>query len=284
MNLCGKEVSSNLYLELSEEIIELSKKDIVPGLGIILVGEREDSVIYVNMKKKMCDKYGIKTFLSQLPESTCQENVEITINEMNNNHNIHGILIQLPLPKQLNTTKLLNMIDANKDVDGLGSDNLGTLAVNEKANFVPCTPAGCLDILDYYNIPIEGKHAVIIGKSRIVGCPLALMLMNRDATVSVCHVKTENMHEITKTADILFSATGCPELVKDYMVKKDATVIDIGISKIWRNNKKIIVGDVDYNAVKNKAKYITPVPGGVGPMTIARLLKHTVRAAKKLIR
>lgn len=284
MNLDGREVSKTTYDEISKDIEILSQQNIIPGLGIILVGEKEDSVIYVNMKKKMCNKYGIKTYLSKFSEDTNESEIETEIKNMNNDINIHGILIQLPLPIHLNTTNLLNMIDVEKDVDGLGSDNLGKLAVNEKANFVPCTPAGCLDILDHYNIPIEGKHAVIIGKSRIVGCPLALMLMNRDATVSVCHIKTQNMANITKTADILFSGTGCPELIKENMVKKDSVVVDIGISKIWRNNKKIVVGDVDYNNVRNKVKYITPVPGGVGPMTIARLLKHTVRAAKKIIR
>ena len=283
MDLKGKDVSKKIYDELINDIAVLNKHNIKPGLGIILVGEREDSKIYVDMKKKMCDKYGIKTYLSKFETNVKEETIEVEINRMNKDLNIHGILIQLPLPLHLNTTKLLNLVENEKDVDGLGSDNMGALSINEKANFVPCTPAGCLDILDYYNIPIEGKHAVVVGKSRIVGLPLSLMLMNRDATVSVCHVKTKNIENITKTADILFSATGCPELIKPNMVKDDAVVIDIGISKIERNNRKIVVGDVEYNTVKEKVKYITPVPGGVGPMTIARLLKHTIRAAKKLI-
>lgn len=278
----GKDVSNIIKEELSERIII---ENINPGLGIILVGNRPDSKIYVNMKKKACAKIGIKNFDITLPENVSEEYVINEVEKMNNNNKIHGILIQLPLPKHINEQNVLSRVLLEKDVDGFHVQNIGNLALNRLNNcFAPCTPTGCIELLKRYNIQIEGKNVVILGRSNIVGMPLSLLFLHNNATVTICHSKTQNLKEITQKADILVAACGIPNLItKDY-IKNECVIIDVGINKIQCDNEKgyVIVGDVDFNDVIDKVKMITPVPGGVGPMTIAMLLTHTVEACSRI--
>lgn len=278
----GKDVSNIIKEELSERIII---ENINPGLGIILVGNRPDSKIYVNMKKKACAKIGIKNFDVTLPENVSEEDIIKEVEKMNNNNEIHGILIQLPLPKHINEQNVLSKVLLQKDVDGFHVQNIGNLALNRLNNcFAPCTPTGCIELLKRYNIKIEGQNVVILGRSNIVGMPLSLLFLHNNATVTICHSKTLNLKEITQKADILVTACGKPNLItKDY-IKNECIIIDVGINKIQCNNEKgyKIVGDVDFNNVIDKVKMITPVPGGVGPMTIAMLLKHTVEACSRI--
>jgi methylenetetrahydrofolate dehydrogenase (NADP+) / methenyltetrahydrofolate cyclohydrolase len=276
----GKLVSEKIKDKLSKII---KKENLEPGLGIILVGSRPDSKVYVEMKKKACNKIGIRNIDITLDSNISEEDLIKEIEKMNNNDYIHGILIQLPLPKHINTENVLSKVSIEKDVDGFHSENMGKLALNYNDKyFSPCTPEGCIELLRYYNIKLEGKNIVVIGKSNIVGLPLSLMLMNHDATVTVCHIKTQNLKNHTKNADIVFSACGVPNFITKEFLKKDVIVIDIGINKVpiddAENNKKKykIVGDVNFEDVKDIVSAITPVPGGVGPMTIATLLNHTV--------
>lgn len=283
----GKEVSNKIKTELKTII---DKENLTPGLGIILVGEREDSKVYVNMKKKACNKLGIRNIDFKLDEDVSETELIKTVESMNNNDSIHGILIQLPLPKHINTQNVLSKVSIEKDVDGFHAQSMGNLAINNNnvKYFSPCTPEGCMELLRRYKINVEGKNVVVIGKSTIVGLPLSLMLMNNDATVTVCHIKTKNLKNHTKNADILFCACGVPHLINKEYLKKDVVIIDVGINKIpivdidvsdgEKTTKTKIVGDVDFEDVKDIVSGITPVPGGVGPMTIATLLKHTVEA------
>lgn len=278
----GKDVSNIIKEELSERIII---ENINPGLGIILVGNRPDSKIYVNMKKKACAKIGIKNFDVTLPENVSENDVINEVEKMNKNNEIHGILIQLPLPKHINEQNVLSRVLLEKDVDGFHVQNIGNLALNRLNNcFAPCTPTGCIELLKRYSIQIEGKNVVILGRSNIVGMPLSLLFLHNNATVTICHSKTQNLKELTKKADILVTACGRPNLItKDY-IKNECVIIDVGINNIQCDNEKgyVIVGDVDFNDVIDKVKMITPVPGGVGPMTIAMLLKHTVEACFRI--
>jgi 5,10-methylene-tetrahydrofolate dehydrogenase/methenyl tetrahydrofolate cyclohydrolase len=279
----GKTVSNKIKLEL-EEIIK--KDNLTPGLGIILIGDREDSKVYVNMKKKACSKIGIRNIDVKLDVDVREDSLIKEVIRMNENDNIHGILIQLPLPKHINTQNVLSKVSIKKDVDGFHSCSMGNLALNTDSKyFAPCTPEGCMELLRRYKINVEGKNVVVIGKSNIVGMPLSLMLMNKDATVTVCHIKTKNLKMHTKNADIIFCACGVPNLINKEYLKQDVVIIDIGINKIpineqhdCKDKKYKIVGDVDFEDVKEIVSAITPVPGGVGPMTIATLLKHTVEA------
>ena len=283
----GKEVSNKIKTELKTII---DKENLTPGLGIILVGEREDSKVYVNMKKKACNKLGIRNIDFKLDEDVSETELIKTVESMNNNDSIHGILIQLPLPKHINTQNVLSKVSIDKDVDGFHAQSMGNLAINNNnvKYFAPCTPEGCMELLRRYKINVEGKNVVVIGKSTIVGLPLSLMLMNNDATVTVCHIKTKNLKNHTKNADILFCACGVPHLINKEYLKKDVVIIDVGINKIpivdkdvsdgEKTTKTKIVGDVNFEDVKDIVSGITPVPGGVGPMTIATLLKHTVEA------
>lgn len=278
----GKDVSNIIKEELSERIII---ENINPGLGIILVGNRPDSKIYVNMKKKACAKIGIKNFDVTLPENVSESDIINEVEKMNNNNEIHGILIQLPLPKHINEQNVLSRVLLEKDVDGFHVQNIGNLALNRLDKcFSPCTPTGCIELLKRYNIQIEGKNVVILGRSNIVGMPLSLLFLHNNATVTICHSKTQNLKEITQKADILVAACGRPNLItKDY-IKNQCVIIDVGINKIQCDNEKgyVIVGDVQFNDVIDKVKMITPVPGGVGPMTIAMLLTHTVEACSRI--
>lgn len=284
IRMCGKTCAQAIYANIERDVKILAEKHVIPGLGVILVGNRKDSETYVNMKAKMCEKYGIMSSVIKLPESVDETTLLNEVKSLNNNTNIHGILIQLPLPKHIDEDTILNSVERRKDVDGFHIENVGRLSVNKNPDFYPCTPHGCLEMLKYYNYEIQGKHAVVVGRSRIVGLPLANLLLQHNATVSICHSRTMDLPSITRTADLLFVACGQAKHIKGNMVKKDAIVVDIGINSIDDPTKKSgyrLVGDVDYDDVVDNVKAITPVPGGVGPMTIAMLLNHTITAAQR---
>lgn len=267
--LDGKALSKEIQEEIEFEVSNLSKK---PHLAVILVGEDSASQIYVNIKHKTCERLGIKSTVVNLPENTSEEDLIEKVRELNSDKDVNAILIQLPLPNHINANNCIKEISPVKDVDGFTPENLGAILRGQEPFVYPCTPFGILTILKRYNIQISGKHAVIVGRSNIVGKPVSLMLLKENATVTMCHSKTENLSEITKTADILISATGKRVITKD-MVKQGATVIDVGII---RNSEGKLEGDVDFEEVKDVADFITPVPGGVGPMTIASLMKNTL--------
>lgn len=281
--LNGKDISSKIKLELKQKVDELHLKNINPGLGIILVGSRKDSETYVRMKKKSCVEVGIVNYDVRLDEDVSEEKVIEEINKMNENPNIYGILVQLPLPKHINEEKVISCVRLDKDVDGFHPHNIGNLALKRMKNLMlPCTPKGCIELLDRYNIEIEGKQVVIIGRSNIVGMPLSLLFLHRNATVTICHSRTKNMKEISRTADIVVAACGRTQMITSEYLKDGCVVIDVGINSIVDESKKSgyrLVGDVDYENVKNKCSAITPVPGGVGPMTIAMLLMNTIELA-----
>ena len=284
--LDGKEISKEIYSELNKEIINLKNYGVVPGLAVILVGDRKDSESYVNMKYKKCLELGIYSTIYRYNENEVSDTCLYSkITELNNDKNIHGILVQLPLPNHIDTESILSSVSIDKDVDGFHFENMGRLAVNKNPLFTPCTPDGCIEILKTTDIEIKGKKVVVIGRSAIVGLPLSLILLNLGATVTICHSKTKNIEEETKTADILIAACGKTHLVKSHWIKDNAIIIDIGINSIDDSTKKRgyrLVGDVDFEDVKDKVSYITPVPGGVGPMTICMLMKHTVEACKRI--
>lgn len=283
IRLCGKTAAEHVYQTITDKVTMLLNKNIVPGLTVIQVGDKKDSTTYVNMKAKMCEKYKINSNVIRLPDTINESELIKLIHTHNADQAVHGILIQLPLPKHICEDKVLNTVDISKDVDGFNIQNVGRLSINAQPKFVPCTPDGCIEMLKYYNIDVVGKHAVVIGRSRIVGLPLAHLLLRENATVSICHSKTLNLSDITKSADLIFAACGRANFIDNTMVKDDAVIIDIGINPISDETKKSgyrLVGDVNYDDVKDKVYAISPVPGGVGPMTIAMLLKHTVDAAE----
>ncbi|MBI4691236.1 MAG: bifunctional methylenetetrahydrofolate dehydrogenase/methenyltetrahydrofolate cyclohydrolase FolD [Nitrospirae bacterium] len=272
----GKKVAADIRAKLKSEIDELKSKGISPGLAVVLVGENPASKKYVSSKEKTCDEIGIKSFSHKLPESITQKELIDLIDDLNNDENVHGILVQLPLPKYLNEKEIMNRIAPEKDVDGFGPDALGKLVLDEPG-FVACTPHGAIKMLDAYNIDPKGKHAVVVGRSVIVGKPLALLLLRKHATVTIAHSRTPDLKETCLGADILCVAVGKAKMITGDMVKEGAAVIDIGIN-VTPEGK--IVGDVDFEPAKERAGYITPVPGGAGPMTIAMLMYNTVLAAK----
>ncbi len=276
----GKELAKKIRMELKEEVEELKQKGIKPKLAVIMVGDDKASAVYVRNKSKACEEIGIE-FEEFLLESTItQEYLINLIKELNNREDINGILLQSPIPEGLDIREAFNTIDYRKDVDGFNPINVGKLSIGEDS-FISCTPYGVIKMLEEYNIPIEGKRAVIIGRSNIVGKPLIQCLLNKNATVTVCHSKTKNIEEITSKADILIAALGKPKFVTSNMVKEGAVVIDVGIN---RNEEGKLVGDVDFENVSKKVSYITPVPGGVGPMTIAMLMYNVVKSAKSLLK
>jgi len=281
--LDGKHISCEIKSELKEQIIKLNEKGIYPGLGIILVGNRPDSEVYVRMKKKACNEIGIKNYDVNLETQVNEEKIIEEIEKMNNNPSIHGILVQLPLPSHINEENVIKHVKIEKDIDGFHPHNIGNLALKRLNNLmVPCTPEGCIELLDRYNIEIQGKHVVIVGRSNIVGMPLSLLFLHRNATVTICHSKTNNIETVTKTADILVAACGKAQMINDTYIKKGCVILDVGINRINDSSRKSgyrLVGDVDFNNIKNKCFAATPVPGGIGPMTIAILLKHTVELA-----
>ena len=272
----GKELAKNIRESLKEEVKELKSADIYPKLAVIMVGDDKASKVYVKNKSKACEDVGIEYEEHLLPAKIKMKELLELIEKLNNDETIHGILVQSPLPEGLDANEAVKTISPKKDVDGFNPINVGKLSLNQDC-FVSCTPYGIVKMLESYNIPIEGSHAVIIGRSNIVGKPLAKCLLNKNATVTVCHSKTKNLKEITKQADILIAAIGKAKFITADMVKEGATVIDVGINRTENG----LVGDTDFEAIKEKASYITPVPGGVGPMTIAMLMNNVIKAAKQ---
>lgn len=273
----GKELAKKIRLKLKEEVVELKKADINPKLAVVMVGDDKASKIYVKNKSKACQEIGIDYEEYLLSANIKMDELLELIEKLNNDETIHGILVQSPLPTGLDANEAFRKISPKKDVDGFNPINVGKLSLNQDC-FVSCTPFGIIKMLETYNIPIEGANAVVIGRSNIVGKPLAKCLLNKNATVTVCHSKTKNLKEITSNADILVAAIGKPKFVTADMVKKGATVIDVGINRIDDGK---LVGDTDFENIKEKTSYITPVPGGVGPMTIAMLMYNVVKAAKQ---
>ena len=281
--LDGKIISKIILDEIKDEIKQNNWENKI-GLAVVIIGNRNDSQIYVKKKIKACKYTGINSYKIELDENITNNELCKLIFDLNNDRNIHGILIQLPIPKHLNEELILTKIDYLKDVDGFHANNIGYLAM-ERRNplFIPCTPKGCFELLKRYNINVKGKHVVVIGKSNIVGMPMALLLMKHMATVTVCHKETQDITRHTKMADIIIVGVGVPKLVKKDWVKKGVVIIDIGINSVADPTKKSgyrLVGDVDYKEVKDKAYYITPVPGGVGPMTVSMLMKNTLISYK----
>lgn len=271
----GKAVAQKIRAGIKAEVARLKTK---PGLAAILVGENPASKVYVDIKRKTCDEVGIHSELYKLPEATAENELLRLIEKLNSSKKIHAILVQLPLPNHINEEKVFSAIALEKDVDGFNAINVGKLVAGKEAA-VPCTPKGVIRLLEEYKVNIAGKNAVVIGRSKIVGKPVALMLLNRNAAVTVCHSKTKNLAQHTKQADILVVAAGKPRLVTAEMTKEGAAVIDVGINRVGGK----LIGDVDYERVKEKASYITPVPGGVGPMTVAMLMENTLDLFKKKV-
>ena len=277
--ISGKELATIRRNSMKEEVIEFSKKyNRLPHLVVILVGEDPGSVSYVTGKGKACVEIGIKNTTIKKPVTITEKELLDIIDELNNDDTVDGILVQLPLPKHINSDLVINAITPGKDVDGFHPINVASLYLKQPG-IVSCTPKGIIEVLDYANIKIEGKHAVVIGRSNIVGMPVSKLLLDRNATVTICHSKTANLAEITKTADILIAAVGKAKFVKKEMVKDGAVVIDVGVNRDLETNK--LCGDVDFNDVEPVASYITKVPGGIGPMTITCLMENTLECYLK---
>lgn len=275
----GKLVSSKIRLEISQETAEfIQKTGIQPHLVVIIVGNDAASMTYVKNKKKACEDVGFKSTVIELPEETTEVELLEQIKKLNEDLTVHGILVQLPLPKHIDEQKVIDTISVKKDVDGFHPYQVGAL-VSGLPCLKPCTPSGVIELLKAYNIDMAGRHAVIVGRSHIVGKPLIQLLLDQNATVTVCHSRTQNLAEFTKSADILIVAIGRAHFITADMVKEGAVVIDVGINRLETGK---LVGDVLYDDIFEKASYITPVPGGVGPMTITMLLKNTLKAAKNL--
>ena len=276
----GKATSLAVREDIKKEVSEFVEKyNKTPGLAVVIVGENPASQVYVRNKHKACGDVGMYSEVHELPENTSQEELLSLVDRLNNDDKINGILVQLPLPSHLNEEEVLLRINPKKDVDAFHPINVGKIMIGN-FSFLPCTPAGVMELLKRYNIDICGKHCVIIGRSNIVGKPQAMLMLKENATVTVCHSKTQGLANVTKQADILVAAVGRANFVTADMVKKDAVVIDVGIN---RNEDGKLCGDVDFSDVEKVASYITPVPGGVGPMTITMLLKNTLTAAREQI-
>ena len=280
----GKQIALDVRAGVAEKVAALKAKGITPCLAVILVGENPASVSYVTGKRKALAEAGMADKSVELPENTSEEDLLKLIDELNRDDSVHGILVQLPLPKHINEDKIIMAISPEKDVDGFHPVNVGNLVIGKKA-FLPCTPHGIIVLLERMGIETSGKHAVVIGRSNIVGKPVSLLLARKETncTVTICHTGTKNMAEITRQADILIAASGHPHTVTADMVKDGAVVIDVGVNRIPDASKKSgfrLIGDCDFEDLKEKASYITPVPGGVGPMTIAMLMYNTLEAAE----
>ena len=271
----GKVVAKAVKEEVRSRVEALKARGIRPGLATVLVGDDPASHVYVRNKQRTCEELGMHSVGHNLPATTSQVDLLALIDRLNRDPAIHGILVQLPLPKPLRSEPILYAVSPDKDVDGLHPVNVGKLMMGEP-RFVPCTPAGIMAMLDYYKLPIEGKTAVVVGRSNLVGKPAAMLLLHRHATVTICHSKTPDLAEVCRRADILVAAMGKARFIRGEMVKEGAVVIDVGIN---RQPDGKLVGDVDFEAVAAKASWITPVPGGVGPMTIAMLMQNTMLAA-----
>ncbi len=272
----GKEIASQVSAEIKKEIDLLkAKSGISPGLAVILAGKNPASEIYVKYKERACENLGMHSEIHRLDEDTSTENILELAKELNEDKKIHGILVQLPLPEQIDQDRILTAVKPSKDVDGFHPFNLGNL-LSGKECFLPCTPQGIIELLRRENIKIQGKKAVVVGRSIIVGKPLALLLLQNHATVTICHSKTADLAAVTRQADILMVAIGRPKFITGAMIKKGAVVIDVGVNRVEGK----LCGDVEFNSAKKQASAITPVPGGVGPMTIAMLMKNTLKAAR----
>lgn len=272
----GKKIASLIKDELKDEVNALKQRCIYPGLAVILVGDNSASKVYVGNKKKACEYVGIKSFTYELPEDTSEEELLDLIETLNNDQAVNGILVQLPLPKHMDEQKVILAIDPRKDVDGFHPQNVGALSIG-LPGFVSCTPAGIIELLKRSQVEIAGKHCVVVGRSNIVGKPVALLLLQEHGTVTICHSKTKNLNEILQQADIVVAAVGQPKMIKAHMLKKDTVVIDVGMN---RDENHKLCGDVDFEDCQEQVSKITPVPGGVGPMTIAMLMHNCVLAAK----
>lgn len=289
----GKEIAATIRKELKEKVATMHH---VPGLAVILVGSRRDSQTYVRMKKKACEECGISSFGFDYPETVTESELLLKIQELNNDDKVHGILVQLPLPAHINENNIIEAVHPSKDVDGLHPKNTASLCSTgthvgaEKINWsdmssvpfhIPCTPQGCIELLDRSNVELKGKNAAVIGRSNLVGLPVAMLLMHRDATVTIVHSRTVDAPSIVRNADVVVAAVGRAKMVKKDWIKEGAVVVDVGINSVDAPDDKRgykLVGDVDYDNVKQVASKITPVPGGVGPMTIAMLLRNTVNS------
>lgn len=279
IKLDGKDLAQRIKLQLKEETLELKESlGKVPGLAIILVGDNPASKIYVNSKIKGCSELGFESFAHFLPENTSEERVLELIGELNEDERVNGILVQLPLPKHVDEKKVIDKIALNKDVDGFKPENLGLLMLGDKDSMQPCTPAGIMELLRAYSIELVGKDVVVVGRSNIVGKPMGSLLINEGATVTTCNSKTKDLKAKTSQADMVIMAIGQAKFLTEDMVKEGAIIVDVGINR----TEDGLFGDVDYDGVSKKAAYITPVPGGVGPMTVAMLFANTMKAFKKV--
>lgn len=273
----GKAVAAKIRAQVAQDVEALKARGICPGMAVVLVGDDPASKIYVNNKKKACAETGIYSEEHLLPAETTQEELLALIEKLNADEKIHGILVQSPLPKHLDEKLVVEHIDPRKDVDAFHAYNVGKIMIGD-FTFLPCTPAGVIELIRSTGVPIEGKNCVVVGRSNIVGKPMAALLLRHNATVTVCHSKTQNLGELTRQADIVIVATGHRHTLTADMVKEGAVVIDVGMN---RNELGKLCGDVDFDEVKEKASFITPVPGGVGPMTITELLENTILAAQR---
>lgn len=273
----GKKIAEEVRAELKQEVTELKGRGIEPGLAVVLVGADPASQVYVNNKHKACGEAGIYSEVHRLPEDTPQDEVLSLLGRLNSDKKIHGILVQLPLPKHIDKKAVINAISPQKDVDGFGPANVGNLVIGDDC-FYPCTPHGIIVMLEKTGVDLKGKRAVVVGRSNIVGKPVAMMLLHRHATVTICHTRTRDLVWECRQGDILVVAAGRPRVITGDMIKEGAIVIDVGVNRL-ENGK--LCGDVDFDSASQAASWITPVPGGVGPMTITMLLKNTVEAARR---
>ena len=286
--LSGKDTANSVYHDLNKRIISLANDGIRPGLCVVLIGDDPASQIYVRTKTKKLRSLGLLSESILLPRDVKEKKVIQIINDLNNNSKYHGILVQFPLPNHIKPQKIINSISPQKDVDGFHPENVGWLSIG-KPRFIPCTPKGIMRILDYYNIDLSGKNIVVIGRSNIVGRPISILTslnsQGSNGTCSLCHSRTKNLEQFTLNADVIITAIGKPNYLKGNMIKNGTVLIDVGINKVDSDNEKgyVIVGDADWDSVINKVSSITPVPGGVGPMTIAMLIENTIEAAEKFI-
>ena len=273
----GKQIAKEVRAEIAAECAELKKKGIIPGLAVVIVGTDPASQVYVRNKKKACEEVGFRSEVFELPEETTEEELLALVKKLNEDVNIHGILVQLPLPEHLDDEVIIANIDPKKDVDAFHPSNVGKIMIGNY-DFLPCTPAGVMVLLEKSGIDVSGKECVVVGRSNIVGKPQAMLLLHANGTVTICHSRTKDLAEVTRRADILVVAIGKADFITGDMVKDGAVVIDVGMN---RKADGKLTGDVDFATVEQKASYITPVPGGVGPMTITMLLRNTLTSAKK---
>ena len=273
----GKQIAKEVRAEIAAECAELKKKGIIPGLAVVIVGTDPASQVYVRNKKKACEEVGFRSEVFELPEETTEEELLALVKKLNEDVNIHGILVQLPLPEHLDDKVIIANIDPKKDVDAFHPSNVGKIMIGNY-DFLPCTPAGVMVLLEKSGIDVSGKECVVVGRSNIVGKPQAMLLLHANGTVTICHSRTKDLAEVTRRADILVVAIGKADFITGDMVKDGAVVIDVGMN---RKADGKLTGDVDFATVEPKASYITPVPGGVGPMTITMLLRNTLTSAKK---